>query len=75
LSLTDTFSPTNWIGNVPNLVDVEQSLGEDPWKYLDDYDVLFGMDLATMIVCDIIFAEYNSDNMFKINGSWQMEDE
>jgi hypothetical protein len=35
------------------------------WNNLDDFDVLFGMDLATMIACDMIYKEYNTNSFGK----------
>lgn len=71
----DTFSSQSWVGNPPKLVNVSIRPDEnDPWQNLDDLDVLFGMDLASMISCDILFDEYNSSTPFGAESITQWVD-
>ena len=60
-STNEEYSVDNWIGNVPYLVQMTNAR----WNNLDDFDVLFGMDLATMIACDMIYTEYNTNSFGK----------
>lgn len=64
----DTFSPLGWVGNPPNLVNISIEKDKDPWGNLDNLDVLFGMDYASMVACDILFNQYNSSKPFGMNN-------
>ena len=67
-TVSDTFSPLGWIGNPPNLVNISIQQDDDPWCNLTDMDILFEMDYATMIACDILFKQYNSSSPFGVQS-------
>ena len=54
---------SQWKGNYPLLIRPFSTINGN-WNGLDDVDVLFGMDYASMVVCEMLYNEFKSPNRF-----------
>ena len=56
---------SSWGGNYPKLVyPFSETDKLSNWGGLDDTDVLFGMDYASMVLCEMLYNEFRNPNRF-----------
>ena len=56
---------SSWGGNYPELVyPFSETDKLSNWGGLDDTDVLFGMDYASMVLCEMLYNEFRNPNRF-----------
>ena len=65
---TDTITTNGWSTCTPYLQTIDYKKTTDKYNKLDDVDVLFQVDWATMIACDMLYKEFkNTCFDFKTN--------